>query len=331
MIVVFSKISDATTSDVIAWIESLGYQVYRINYEDRSVKIKRIDICEREILIQIGTDEINLMQAKSVWFRRNGISYEMFDIEVTKQVAENIFFDKVLSTYALNHLKRETESIINYIYSSLESSCKALGYYSNSELNKLQVLNIAQKQGLIIPDTFVTRKMSDVKSKLESNGVLITKALSNGIYVNGERNAYYTYTEEVNNDLIRQLNRNISHSLFQTQIVKQFEIRSFFLNGNFFSMAIFSQSNDKTSVDFRKYDEDTPNRTVPYKLPISIERKLSKLMNELNLNTGSIDMILGSDERYYFLEINPVGQFGMVSQPCNYYLERKVAEFLINP
>lgn len=52
-------------------------------------------------------------------------------------------------------------------------------------------------------------------------------------------------------------------------------------------------------------------------------------MNSLNLNTGSIDLIVDTQDNYYFLEINPVGQFGMVSQPCNYYLEKKVAEYLV--
>jgi hypothetical protein len=34
---------------------------------------------------------------------------------------------------------------------------------------------------------------------------------------------------------------------------------------------------------------------------------------------------------YVFLEVNPIGQFGMVSAPCNYNLEKKIAQYLINP
>ena len=30
-----------------------------------------------------------------------------------------------------------------------------------------------------------------------------------------------------------------------------------------------------------------------------------------------------------FLEVNPVGQFGMVSLPCNYQLEKRIAQYLI--
>ncbi|MDM1050110.1 hypothetical protein [Sphingobacterium hotanense] len=48
-------------------------------------------------------------------------------------------------------------------------------------------------------------------------------------------------------------------------------------------------------------------------------------MKGLGFNTGSIDLILTPDGDYVFLEINPEGQFGMVSHPCNYFLEREMA------
>ena len=48
-------------------------------------------------------------------------------------------------------------------------------------------------------------------------------------------------------------------------------------------------------------------------------------MQALGFNTGSIDLILTPQGEYVFLEINPEGQFGMVSHPCNYYLEREMA------
>jgi glutathione synthase/RimK-type ligase-like ATP-grasp enzyme len=53
-------------------------------------------------------------------------------------------------------------------------------------------------------------------------------------------------------------------------------------------------------------------------------------MTDLCLDTGSIDIVRTTDGRYVFLEVNPVGQFGMVSVPCNYNLELKVAKYLAN-
>jgi hypothetical protein len=94
-------------------------------------------------------------------------------------------------------------------------------------------------------------------------------------------------------------------------------------------MAIFSQNNEMTRVDFRRYDYQKPNRQVPYLLPKNIQEKLSMLMERLGMTSGSIDMIKNIEGNYTFLEVNPVGQFGMISLPCNYYLEKKVCETLV--
>lgn len=50
-------------------------------------------------------------------------------------------------------------------------------------------------------------------------------------------------------------------------------------------------------------------------------------MSRLDLNCGSFDFIKNKDQ-YYFLEINPVGQFLGLSKICNYSLEKEIAEYL---
>jgi D-alanine-D-alanine ligase-like ATP-grasp enzyme len=93
-------------------------------------------------------------------------------------------------------------------------------------------------------------------------------------------------------------------------------------------MAIFSQQNEQTSIDFRKYSTERPNRCVPHQLPKEIEHKISTFMKAVRLNTGSIDMVVTPTLEYVFLEVNPIGQYGMTSFPCNYNLDFKIAEFL---
>jgi glutathione synthase/RimK-type ligase-like ATP-grasp enzyme len=93
-------------------------------------------------------------------------------------------------------------------------------------------------------------------------------------------------------------------------------------------MAIFSQKNPKTLVDSRKIDLSAPNRSVPFKLPVDVKSKLSKVLRELKLNTGSIDMLVSTSNDYIFLEVNPIGQFGMVSRPCNYPIEQNISNLL---
>ena len=52
-------------------------------------------------------------------------------------------------------------------------------------------------------------------------------------------------------------------------------------------------------------------------------------MNEIDLNTGSIDLLLTGKGDYYFLEVNPVGQFEWLNYYGNFFLEKKIAEELI--
>lgn len=73
---------------------------------------------------------------------------------------------------------------------------------------------------------------------------------------------------------------------------------------------------------------DGESRRVPYQLPQAVKEKLVLLMKKLELKTGSIDMIVDHQDNYIFLEVNPVGQVGMTSVPCNFNLHKKIATWL---
>ena len=160
---------------------------------------------------------------------------------------------------------------------------------------------------------------------------LITKPYHEVVYPIYNDRPFQNYTSSVKDDLILDLREEeIFPTLVQEKIEKLFEIRSFFLKGKFFSMAIFSQASLQTQLDFRDYDIEKPNRTIPFQIPPKIEKKLARLFKSLNLNSGSVDMIYTEGNQFKFLEINPVGQFGMVSFPCNYYLEELLTQELIH-
>jgi glutathione synthase/RimK-type ligase-like ATP-grasp enzyme len=98
-----------------------------------------------------------------------------------------------------------------------------------------------------------------------------------------------------------------------------------------FTMAIFSQMDEESEVDFRNVDVNGnhPNRMVPFNLPNESAYKIHKLMHKLKLESGSIDIIVDNNNDYYFLEVNPVGQFNFVSEICNYHIEKYIANFLV--
>lgn len=130
-------------------------------------------------------------------------------------------------------------------------------------------------------------------------------------------------------EIIQEENERFPFTLFQVYIDKEFEVRSFFLDGNFYSIAIFSQNDSQTRIDFRNYNRKKPNRTIPFNLPEDIKKRLLCFLKKAKLRMGSFDLIKSTKGQYYFLEINPVGQFGMVSFPGNFYLEKRLAKYLI--
>ena len=329
MIVIFSRSNDASTSDVVEWLESLNENVVRINEEEISFQLHKIDLDKNEIIIKNNDDSttFNLLKVKSIWYRKGGMFFNFFNLFRPADV-ESIFFDFNSDKYIMNLLKSEISTIRDYVFNKISKQGPLLlGNYVNRSPNKLLVLEIAKSIGLNIPASYILNESSSVMKILHGNKKLVTKAISDGVYFFAKNNAYYSFTEEVDGNSLGD-DPLFLHSLFQVKIEKKYEVRSFFMNNDFYSMAIFSQNNSQTQVDYRKYDQTKPNRCVPYNLPEGIESKLRELMRLLSQNTGSIDLIVDKDDKFWFLEVNPVGQFGMVSIPCNYHLELKIANYL---
>lgn len=187
---------------------------------------------------------------------------------------------------------------------------------------------IAKSVGLDIPSSFIGNEKQEVQLFANSLSALITKPLKTGENVLLDNKIYTLATEKCTDNDISNLLDKFFPSYLQECLDKAYELRVFYLDGKCYTMAIFSQLDEQTKIDFRRYNSKKPNRCVPFILPENIAFLIDKFMKTIDLNTGSIDIVVTKDGRYVFLEVNPVGQFGMVSFPCNYYLEEKVAEYL---
>ena len=203
---------------------------------------------------------------------------------------------------------------------------KTINKHNDIFINKLEILKLATDIGLKTPDTLVTDNKNDLlifKKKYKS---IITKNFSQGIFISSNDKILGNSTKIVDQKMMSIIPSEFHYMLFQEMLEKIIELRVFFLDGKFYASAIFSQNNEKTKIDFRNYDFEKPNRTPPFILPQNIQNKLLKLMNKINLNSGSIDILITKNKEYVFLEVNPIGQFSQLSIPCNYYLDRKIAE-----
>jgi ATP-GRASP peptide maturase of grasp-with-spasm system len=310
MITLFSISFDKTTDMIIDWLNFYRQKFNRIN-EINNYK-KKIHIAPSYFQNNaVDNNDKAYFRKFSLYSNSNGYLNE---IEITEQID--------------SHLRTEYFSLYSILCDSFNKK-NVLGFPLNRKWSKLIVLRKAKQCGLDIPFSLVTNDKKEILRTFEKYPKLITKPIDDMDSFMLNKKLWIPYTSYITKDFVKSLpGKYIFPSLVQEYISKIYEIRTFYLDGRCYSMAIFSQNDIKTSVDFRRYNRKNPNRNVPYLLPQKIEDKIKLLMKELKLNTGSFDFIKSTDGRYVFLEVNPAGQYGMLSEKCNYKLEKKVAEWL---
>ncbi|OYU83754.1 MAG: grasp-with-spasm system ATP-grasp peptide maturase [Flavobacterium sp. BFFFF2] len=307
MILILSDAFDNSTTRVIEWLNFLNKKWIRINAQDTI----EIEFIGTDIVFKKSNTTVKLSEIKSFWYRRGFIAMK-----------NN--YSTHINAFS-NLQSEEISNLIEFIYFKL-TTIKHINKVEKGGVNKLIVSNLAREIDIMTPVDLVFSKSKSLKSTLSKEMSYITKVVSGQTIQEFENFNVFNYTSLIDSGKI--CTETFFPSLVQNYIKKKYELRIFYLVGTFYSMAIFSQNDDQTILDFRNYNKKKPNRTVPYKLPEEIEIKLDLLMKKLDVNCGSIDVIVTPENDYVFLEINPVGQFGMVSHPCNYNLEKKIAEYL---
>lgn len=325
MILVLSQDNcDLATEEVLDWIEALGGDGVRLNgedlngYESFSIALGGKE-AEPRVAMTVGEREISLDQVGAVWLRRwHRYRFSFLDRLEDPTLAHEVRF----------HLMDELQTLSMALDAHLARSAW-LSLPRHRRVNKLETLKSAARCGLDIPATLVTTDRRALQEFKLAHHRVVTKALSDGrnFMIAGE--SYPAYTVEVSQDAIDQAPASFFPSLFQELLQKDFEVRAFFLDGELYGMAIFSQSDPQTEIDFRHYNRKRPSRTVPYRIAAQTQAQVGELMSALGLRTGSLDFVHTTAGRLVFLEVNPVGQFKMVSEPCNYRLEKRVAERLV--
>lgn len=319
MVFILSMEQDFSTSDVIDWLNFKDINYYRLNQE--SLLKTNLQINDDEsILIIENDDNIDLRFFETFWYRRGffNIPYEKIIINHESDcvnVLNNFNYDE----------KKDVQDLLNFYMSKKRIT---LNEYNQQFYNKLIILEEAKSFGIKIPETLITNKGIILKNFLFKHKNIITKAIKNGFNFKIDKTTFYLHTLLIEESDAENIPDLFSMSCFQKLIDKAFELRIFFIEETFYPSAVFSQNDEQTRVDVRNYNEDKPNRVVPFQLPIIEQNKLIQLMRKLKINCGSIDMMVSKRGEYIFLEVNAVGQFDQVSKPCNYYLEEKIAKYL---
>lgn len=318
MILILTSSADTNADYVIAWLKKYHYPYFRLNAD--AILDNKFYISPLENKLYLDEQEIDVSQVNAVWLYKFGGFHKTGYFHKNKDH---------LAKDSVGQLSSEFSAILVSIMSML-SDKKWLTKPSTSQVNKIDILRKAAAFDIDVPASYIVSEKKVLYNLLQKEGSLISKSIYEPFFIKKPNGYYSMFTRQLDKENIDKLPSTFFPSLVQRKINKKYEIRCFYLDGEFYSMAIFSQKNKSTELDFRRYDWANPNRKIPYQLPKELASKLRKMLENLNMNCCSLDILKSSeDNKYYFLEINPTGQFGMVSQPCNYDLYNKIAQKLI--
>lgn len=307
---------DTSTDDVMSWINFLTpFRKIKPLLDNTNIENIEILISNEESFVNF--DGCKITNDSPYWYRRGQYFLKSSNIADSDFIVRGISMEYI-------------DPIISFV--QCFNSKNGINKFSDNNIEKLKILQDCTEIGLKIPETLITSNIEGVQDFLKKHDKIICKPVRNSFnrfkYKNSEIR-FSAPTMLISLENIETFPKDFLLSMFQQYIDKKVELRSFYLKGQFFTMAIFSQNNPKTRVDFRNYDHDTPNRVVPYILPSYLKDKLKVLMDKNTLDSGSFDIILPPDNEYIFLEVNPIGQFQWLSRNCNFFLEKEIAELLI--
>lgn len=298
-IYILSKQDDVSAYKVMKWITHFERKFHRINNED--------ELCDLYISISQNLLEINKVRFSSehpVWIRKGQLPF----IKIDSYAKENEF--RIIKKYILDKIER-SENTIGSMTRELEH-------------NKILDLELAAECGIKVPKTYVvsTKALLDTVLCSDPGMEFVIKPAFNYYMIDIDNKKYRLDIAELKRSI--EVDEGFFPSLIQEKIEKKIEIRSFYIKGTFYSMAIFYKGN-QSDLTYKNVNHNNPNRMVPFELPSEIEEKLTKFCQKKNINCTSIDLIYSKNEEFYFIENNIMGQFDWLSGICNYYIEKKIA------
>lgn len=298
MILIHSRPSSVTTIEVIRWLISMGKDFVRLNFHQDFPLIYEL---------------IESRQIESLYFHGKGLlpQYRFgVETELRSQIEED--------------LNNDSDDLVDAIFS--DRHIRRRFGNDHTEVNKIIALKAADEIGLKIPRFRIVTVKSDLQQLKRDWGRIICKSIGDGVNIHTEKVIIDGQrTEEIEEEHIHKFPESFYPTMVQELITGFFEVRVFCYSDNISAIATFCDGKD---VDIRKNDSMNQRRKVPFKPTEELKQKSKQLLNVLNLSYGSFDFLVTSELEYYFLEVNPYGQYGYLSKIGNYNLEHQIANYL---
>ncbi|WP_066424310.1 MvdC family ATP-grasp ribosomal peptide maturase [Anabaena sp. 4-3] len=265
--------------------------------------------------IEYGDQSISTEQVQAVWLRR------IWEPQLSEKLAPQ-FREACL---------RESKATLAGFWDSLREA-RWIDHLEriNAAQDKLRQLRVAAEVGFITPRTLVTNKAEAAREFFHQvNGKMVSKLLTALSHSMQATSSFFMYTSTVKEEDLRDAESlRYCPMVFQEQIPKQLELRVVYVNGKAFVGALDANVYAGAKADWRKPGVEV-GAWQHHELPEQLLRRLQVFMTRFGLTFGALDFIVTPSGEYVFLEVNPVGEWGMLERDLDLPIASAIADTLL--
>jgi glutathione synthase/RimK-type ligase-like ATP-grasp enzyme len=315
MILIITNRADITSDLLVLRLQERNIPYYRLNTEAFPSKISLHIVFTPNFAGSIYDKEtdrkIDFSEIRSVYYRRPSFPRPSIDNA-----------DESRKQFAILESLQAFRGFIENLDCFWVSRPSRIRYAEN----KITQLNVARKIGFKVPKTVISNNPKNVIDFIDCNkNDVVIKPVKSG-FVSDEE---IIFTNVINSEKIVSPNRIMKiPSIYQQYIRKKYDIRVTVFGEKVFPVEIHSQGPPDSRIDWRK-SSDLNMVQKEHVIPKKIQENCLRMTSYFGLEFGAIDMVLSPKNEYFFLEINPNGQWAWLEQRTNYKLTDTLIDLLL--
>jgi glutathione synthase/RimK-type ligase-like ATP-grasp enzyme len=307
--IILSSTYDFSTDLICCELEQRRAKYLRLNRDNFSNYKLLFSLEDGELLVETGTQKYRISPKllKSVYFRApvflrgTGKSYSL----------EEQLFRNQWSSFIRNLMVFNDSTWINHPVATYRAE------------NKLYQLKIAREVGMTTPVTFVGNSLPN---SVDCKKDYIVKALDAALFYD-QGKEMFTYSTIVTGEDLIQSEIQYAPIILQECLKNKIDVRVTVIGDKLYATSI-TCNGENIEGDWRKHEKEhlVYSRIV---LPNDIQDSILNLMKVLELHFGGVDLAI-VDGNYFFIEINPTGEWGWLTQVASLPIDKQIVDYMIN-
>lgn len=319
MILILADQFDRHADLVQGHLKDAGSSLVRLDLDARSLQRTRITArSPRDWYLVIETDgiEVKSSDVSAVWLRRPFVELsleEQAEEDVDTRIWRGEWNKSLLGFYlALKHIPW-----LNPIREAYRAE------------NKYLQMLIANEVGFRLPATITSNDRTKLIDFAHEHEFVMLKLMNQDFYRTGPHEYKGFFANKITADRLEEFGSTEENPIvLQEYVEKDYEVRYTVVGSEHHVCRIDSQKSAIARDDWRRYDiANTPHMSM--EPPPDVRRKVTEFMMRLKIHYGAIDFIVSPSGQYYFLEINPMGQWLWIEDLTGLQISKSIAMWLI--